>query len=578
MNKQIKRRAAVTSTAISTSVPALLRQVYASRGVMSDQELEPGLAHLLRPEQLKGIPAACELLVQALRTNQRIIIVGDFDADGATSTALSILGFRMLGFTNVDFLVPNRFEFGYGLSPEIVDLAAANGAELIMTVDNGISSIDGVAAAKALGIQVLVTDHHLPGNEAPDADAIVNPNQQGCDFPSKNLAGVGVAFYLMLALRGALRAAHWFTEQGIAEPNLANLLDIVALGTVADVVALDSNNRILVHQGLQRIRAGQCRPGIQALIEIANRNQAQLCASDLGFALGPRLNAAGRLDDMSIGVATLLCDDLNQARRLAGELDSLNEERKQIEGSMQQEALTILQGLDFAEGIVPYGICLFQDDWHQGVVGLVASRIKERFYRPVIAFADAGNGEIKGSARSIPGLHLRDALELLDSRNPGMIIKFGGHAMAAGLSLRLDSYAAFAEQFNALVQELLTPEQLTGVVLSDGELAAEQLCLPTAELLKYAAPWGQLFPEPIFDGVFKLREQRLVGKKHLKMMLEPDLGGPLVDAIAFNIDLEVWPDASVQKVELAYKLDVNEFRGKRSLQFMVEYLQPFRER
>jgi len=446
-----------------------------------------------------------------------------------------------------------------------------------MTVDNGISSIAGVAAAKALGIKVLVTDHHLPGNEIPNADAIVNPNQHGCTFPSKNLAGVGVAFYVMLALRGALREQDWFAKQGLAEPNLACLLDIVALGTVADVVPLDSNNRILVHQGLQRIRADKCRPGIKALIEIANRNQVQLCASDLGFALGPRLNAAGRLDDMSVGVATLLCEDLNNARRFAGELDSLNEERKEIESSMQQEALTILKSVDFAAGQVPYGICLFQDDWHQGVVGLVASRIKERFHRPVIAFADAGEGEIKGSARSIPGLHLRDVLELLDIRNPGMILKFGGHAMAAGLSLRLDCYDEFTKQFNELVQELLTEEQLTGVVLSDGELQSEQLSLPIAELIKEAAPWGQMFPEPIFDGTFKLREQRLVGKKHLKMMLEPELGGPLIDAIAFNVDLEIWPDASVQKVELAYKLDVNEFRGKRSLQFMVEHLQPLRE-
>jgi single-stranded-DNA-specific exonuclease len=572
--KQIKRRNNLDCEGISTAVPALLRQIYASRGVTCDQELDKGAKNLLRPNQLKGMTAACELLVTALEQNQRIIVVGDFDADGATSTALSILAFKMLGYRNVDFLVPNRFEFGYGLSPEIVDLAAANGAQLIMTVDNGISSIAGVAAAKALGIKVLVTDHHLPGNETPAADAIVNPNQHGCTFPSKNLAGVGVAFYVMLALRGALREQNWFAKQGLVEPNLACLLDIVALGTVADVVPLDANNRILVHQGLQRIRADKCRPGIKALIEIANRTQTQLCASDLGFALGPRLNAAGRLDDMSVGVATLLCEDLNNARRFAGELDSLNEERKEIEGSMQQEALAILKSVDFDAGQVPYGICLFQDDWHQGVVGLVASRIKERFHRPVIAFADAGEGEIKGSARSIPGLHLRDVLELLDTRNPGMILKYGGHAMAAGLSLRLDCYDEFAKQFNSLVQELLTEEQLTGVVLSDGELPSAELSLPTAELIKEAAPWGQMFPEPIFDGIFRLREQRLVGKKHLKMMLEPENGGPLVDAIAFNVDLEVWPDASVQKIELAYKLDVNEFRGKRSLQFMVEHLQP----
>lgn len=557
---------------LSADIPELLRQIYASRGVQSDSELEQGAKYLLRPAQLKGIPTACELLIDTLEQNLRIIVVGDFDADGATSTALSMLGLSMLGFRNIDFLVPNRFEYGYGLSPEIVELAAARGAQVIMTVDNGISSISGVAAAKALGIKVLITDHHLPGDEIPAADAIVNPNQQGCEFGSKNLAGVGVAFYLMLALRSALRERNWFTQRNLTEPNLAVLLDIVALGTVADVVPLDANNRILVYQGLQRIRRGQCRPGIQALIEVAGRDQTQLCASDLGFALGPRLNAAGRLDDMSVGVATLLCDDLNTARRLAGELDSLNQERKAIESSMQQEALAILQKVEFSEQHLPFGICLFQDDWHQGVVGLVASRIKERFHRPVIAFADAGEGEIKGSARSIPGLHLRDALELLDNQNPGMIIKFGGHAMAAGLSLRIDCYQQFAQKFDALVEQLLTPDQLTGVVLSDGELASPQLDLATAELIKDAAPWGQQFPEPIFDGVFALREQRLVGKKHLKMLLEPEQGGPLIDAIAFNVDLEQWPDASVQKIQLAYKLDVNVFRGKRSLQFMVEHL------
>jgi len=572
LNKQIKRRENQSYAGITTEMPAMLRQIYANRGVQSDVELEKGAKFLLRPDQLMGMSSACDLLVEALEQNLRIIVVGDFDADGATSTALSVLGFKMLGYRNVDFLVPNRFEFGYGLSPEIVDLAASHGAQLIMTVDNGISSIAGVKAAKALGIKVVVTDHHLAGNETPNADAIVNPNQHGCTFPSKNLAGVGVAFYLMLALRSALRAKNWFATHNIVEPNLACLLDIVALGTVADVVPLDANNRILVYQGLQRIRSGRCRPGIKALIEVANRNQAQLCASDLGFALGPRLNAAGRLDDMSIGVATLLCDDLNQARRLAGELDSLNEVRKEIETSMQQEALAILNNIDFENEQVPYGICLFQDDWHQGVVGLVASRIKERFHRPVIAFADAGEGEIKGSARSIPGLHLRDALELLDTRNPGMILKFGGHAMAAGLSLRLDCYDDFSKQFNGLVEELLSKEQLTGVVLSDGELQASEFNLPTAELVKEAAPWGQMFPEPIFDGIFRLREQRLVGKKHLKMMLEPIDGGPLVDAIAFNVDLDIWPDASIQKVEVAYKLDVNEFRGKRSLQLMVEHL------
>lgn len=506
--------------------------------------------------------------------HQRIIIVGDFDADGATSTALAVLALRSMGGDNVQYLVPNRFEDGYGLSPEVVEQAAAMGAELIITVDNGISSHEGVDAAHQRDIKVLVTDHHLPGDTLPAADAIVNPNLQSCDFPSKSLAGVGVAFYLMLALRKHLHDLDWFNQPGLVVPNLAELLDLVALGTVADVVALDGNNRILVHQGVSRIRAGKCRPGIRALLEIAHREANKLVAADLGFALGPRLNAAGRLDDMSIGVALLLCDDMSQARALASSLDTLNQTRREIEQGMQQEALQICSELERTLPQMPYGLALYHPEWHQGVVGILASRIKERFYRPVIAFAPAGEGVLKGSGRSVPGLHLRDALARLDSHYPDLIIKFGGHAMAAGLSLDQTRFDEFRQRFADLVGEWLDASQLEGVVWSDGELIPTEMTLATAEILREAGPWGQAFPEPIFDGKFRILQQRLVGERHLKLMVEPITGGPMFDGIAFNIDTRLWPDSSVREVELAYKLDINEFRGNRNVQLLIQHLWP----
>ncbi|MGF1834079.1 single-stranded-DNA-specific exonuclease RecJ [Photobacterium sanguinicancri] len=569
---EVKRRPDADISGFSSATPAILQRIYASRGIQSEAELERGAKGLLSYNQLHGIAPAVELLIAALKNNTRIIIVGDFDADGATSSALSVLALRMLGCNNVDYLVPNRFDDGYGLSPEVVEQAHTKGAELIMTVDNGVSSIAGVAAAKAKGIDVLVTDHHLPGHELPQADAIVNPNLHECDFPSKALCGVGVAFYLMLAVRAELRKTTWFVDQGIAEPNLAELLDLVALGTVADVVALDGNNRILVHQGLQRIRAGKCRPGIQALIEVANRDHSRLVTSDLGFALGPRINAAGRLDDMSFGVELLLCDNIQAARRMASELDGLNQTRKEIEQGMKDEALAICERLKFNKNDMPYGLVLFQRDWHQGVIGILASRIKELYHRPVIAFADAGNGEIKGSCRSVVGLHMRDVLDLIDTKNPGMIAKFGGHAMAAGLTLPEDKLEAFSQAFDEAVRAELDEDALKGVLLTDGELNAGELNLPTAEILRSGGPWGQQFPEPSFDGQFRLLHQKLVGGKHLKMMVEPLSGGAVIDAIAFNVDLRRWPDASVQIIELVYRLDINEFRGNTSVQLMVEHL------
>jgi len=576
MQIQIKRRPRVDDSYLPESLPPLLRQLYARRGVTHTDQLERSVRALASPAELHGMEGACELLTAALRQNRKVIIVGDFDADGATSTALSVLALRMLGAGRVDFVVPNRFEYGYGLSPEIVEVAAAMGAELIITVDNGISSISGVARANELGIPVLITDHHLPGQQLPEAAAILNPNQPGCGFPSKHLAGVGVAFYLMLALRTHLREQGWFAERGLAEPNLAGLLDIVALGTVADVVPLDANNRVLVHQGLARIRAGQCRPGILALAEVAGREPHRLVAGDLAFSLGPRLNAAGRLDDMSLGITCLLSDELVQARQIASELDSLNSERREIEASMQQEALAVLDKLALDERQLPVGICLYQADWHQGVIGILASRIKERYHRPVIAFAEAGGGELKGSARSIAGLHLRDTLEQLDSQQPDLILKFGGHAMAAGLSIREADFPRFAEAFDRQVSARLSAEQLQGVVLSDGALEADALTLTTAQLLRDAGPWGQAFPEPAFDGRFHIVQQRLVGKKHLKMVVRHASGLEL-DAIAFNIDPQRWPDGTVTEVELVYRLDVNAFRGRQSLQLMVEHLRPLGE-
>ncbi|MBE3669545.1 single-stranded-DNA-specific exonuclease RecJ [Vibrio navarrensis] len=575
---EIQRRPEPDLSLLPESLPELLKRIYINRGVTDIAQLDNAAKGLHSYQKLHGIELAVTLLFQAIQEQKRIIVVGDFDADGATSSALSVLALRMLGSRNVDYLVPNRFEDGYGLSPEVVDQAIELGAEMIMTVDNGVSSIEGVRYAKQNGLQVLVTDHHLPGAQLPDVDAMVNPNLKSCAFPSKALAGVGVAFYLMMALCVHMRKAGWFAQQGMAEPKLMELVDLVALGTVADVVPLDENNRILVHQGLQRIRAGKARPGIQALIEVAKRDARRLVAADFGFALGPRINAAGRLDDMSFGVELLLSNNIHAARRMANELDALNQTRKEIEEGMKQEALAFCERLEFGENTeLPYGLALFQRDWHQGVIGILASRIKEKYHRPVIAFADGGDGLIKGSCRSVPGLHMRDALDLIDTQNPGLILKFGGHAMAAGLTIKEADFTRFSRLFDQVVKQELDEAALKGIILSDGELQPEQFSMHVAEMLRSAGPWGQGFPEPVFDGEFKLLHQKLVGEKHLKLMLEPLFKGQptniMVDGIAFNVDLRRWPDASVKTVRLAYKLDINEFRGNQSLQLMVDHLE-----
>ncbi|WP_040976570.1 single-stranded-DNA-specific exonuclease RecJ [Necropsobacter massiliensis] len=570
MNKVIQRRLVPQGAPVCEH--PLLDRLYRARRVKNAQELDRTLSALLSPDLLLGMENAINLLVQAREAQQKIVIVGDFDADGATSTALSVLALRRLGFTAVDYLVPNRFEQGYGLSVAVAQAALDRQVELLITVDNGVSSYDGVAFLKQRGVKVIVTDHHLPGDILPPADAIVNPNLSQCGFPSKSLAGVGVAFYVMLALRAKLRDLGFFSAQ--SQPNFTELLDLVALGTIADVVPLDQNNRILAYQGLQRIRAERCRCGIRALAEVANRDISRFTASDLGFSVGPRLNAAGRLDNMSVGVELLLAEDMPTARALALELDGLNQTRKEIEQGMKLEALEICRNLTALKQDLPLGIALYQADWHQGVLGILASRLKDQFHRPVIAFAQDQPGVLKGSARSVEGLHIRDALERIHSRHPQMILKFGGHAMAAGLSIQEALFAQFQQAFNQVVCDMLDAEQLRGVVWTDGELNVGFMNLETAEALKQAGPWGQAFPEPLFDGEFRVLQQRLIGERHLKMMVEPAQGGPLLDAIAFNVDTRCYPDLSIKNAKLAYKLDINEYRGNRTIQLLVDYIEP----
>ena len=559
MQKIIKKRPLLTQEKLSDH--PLLNRLYQSRGIQSVQELERTLKFL--HEQ------AVRILVQAYKKQSQIVIVGDFDADGATSTALTLLALRQLGFTQVEYLIPDRFSQGYGLSLSVAEIVVAKGADLVITVDNGISSFEGIEYLKSQGIQVLVTDHHLPADSFPNADAMVNPNLPYCEFPSKSLAGVGVAFYVMLALRGKMREENLFTG---TEPNLAELLDLVALGTVADVVPLDHNNRILVHQGLSRIRSGACRAGIKALAEVSKRDLSHLQAADLGFAIAPRLNAAGRLENMSLGVELLVADNMDVARQLAFELDSLNQTRKEFEQEMKTEALSICAKLPkLSQKGQAHGITLYQPDWHQGVIGILASRIKDQFHRPVIAFAQESEESkfIKGSARSITGLHMRDVLERIDTLYPDLIVKFGGHAMAAGLTIHQDHFLKFQKIFDEVINEMIEPELLQGIIYTDGELQAGEFSLEIANLLQQAGPWGQHFPEPTFEGDFKILQQRLLGGSHLKMMLE-NRQGMLLDAIWFNIDTRLFPDLSIKQAKIIYKLDINEYKGTKNLQLRVE--------
>jgi single-stranded-DNA-specific exonuclease len=572
MPKTIYTRAQTDDSHLSDAIHPVIKQIYAARGVKAETELDNGAASLLDFRLLKDIDIASNILIDALKQQAKILIVGDFDADGATSTAILMQGLPMFGFEQVDYLVPDRFNLGYGLSPQLAEQVVALKPDVLVTVDNGISCLQGVDICKQAGIKVIVTDHHLQGEKLPNADAIVNPNRRDCQFPSKALAGCGVAFYLLVALRHFLREQDYFNNAGMAQPNIASLLDLVALGTVADVVSLDANNRTLVYQGLARIRAGHTRPGILALIEVANRNSYRLQASDFGFALAPRLNAAGRLDDMSLGIACLLSADGNQARRIASELDSLNQERRDIEQGMQVEANALLEKLVNQTKEVPDALCLYQDDWHQGVIGILAGRLKEQYHRPTIIFAQGDNGEIKGSCRSIPGLHIRDLLESISTAEPGLILKFGGHAMAAGLSIFEADFDRFKLLFTHAVTQSLAEEDKQALLMTDGNLSPDCFNLKFANILRQAGPFGQGFPEPLFDDVFYLIQQRIVGEKHLKMVLRHSSGLD-IDAIAFNVDLKQWPNAQAEKVRLAYQLDINEFRGKFSLQLLVNELQ-----
>lgn len=535
-------------------LPNLLARLLAARSVTAEDWSLQEMPHLLKPDALTGAIRMAQLLADAIAQQKRILIIGDYDADGATATSVAMRGLGMMG-ARVDFLVPNRFEYGYGLTPEIVALAATQQPEVILTVDNGIASIDGVAAAKALGMQVLITDHHLPGEQTPAADCIVNPNQRGCDFPSKHLAGVGVMFYVLIALRAELKQRGMLAED---EVHLGSLLDLVALGTVADLVRLDANNRILVRQGLKRIRQGLACPGILAILKLAGRDPAQVNAQDLGFYVGPRLNAAGRLDDMTIGIRCLLAETPQEAMQYAQQLHVLNAERKQIEAEMQWDAMADLTE-DFTDS--QYTISVFQPDWHQGVIGILASRIKERFHRPVIAFADAGDGLIKGSGRSIAGLHLRDALDLVTKQQPDLIVKFGGHAMAAGLSIRAVDFARFQHTFEQVVQSLIDAETLQEILETDGGLEVHEMTMQTAELLTQQV-WGQGFPQPVFYDRFQVLQQRILGEKHLKLRLQKH--NQQFDAIYFQ-HAELLPE----QIEIAYALQVNEFNGNRNLQLLV---------
>ncbi len=552
-------------------LPPLLRRIYAARRVRDGAELVTDLAAMLPVGTLAHVRDAAALLLR--HREERMLIVGDFDADGATSTALMMHALREWGFTQVDFLVPDRFRLGYGLTPGLVEQARLRSPRLIVTVDNGICGFEGVAAARAAGIEVLVTDHHLPADALPDATVIVNPNLPGSSFGSRALAGVGVAFYVLAALQRLMQ------EQGVfpagARP-VSHWLDLVALGTVADVVPLDANNRVLVAQGLRRMRAGFCVPGIAALAEVARRELSGIVATDLGFSIGPRLNAAGRLDDMSIGIRCLLARDAAEARALAAQLDELNRERRRIEGDMQEQAMAAIRGLaDWQQGDRHAGITLFDPGWHQGVVGLVASRIRERTGRPVAAFAVCDSGdELRGSARSIPGVHVRDVLESVSSRNPGLVLRFGGHAMAAGLTIRLPDLDRFARAFDAAVAESLRLVEPDDVVWTDGELAEPEICLATAQMLRDAGPWGQAFPEPCFHGDFDIESPRVVGEKHVKCWLRPAGTRARFDAIAFNLlDGERWSEPPSGRLRLAYRLDINHWQGERRLQLLIEHLE-----
>ena len=573
-NKKIVHREVPDNINLPDLIHPVLKRVYASRNIKSSKDLDYSLSSLIPFEQLSGINDAVILLQEMLEQKKRMLIIADFDADGATSCALAIRGLTAMGAKDVIYVVPNRFEHGYGLSPEIVDVALDYDPDLIITVDNGISSICGVEYARKNGVKVLITDHHLPAKELPNADVIINPQLANDKFPSKNLAGVGVIFYMLLALRAKLKQEYWFENNNIDYPNLANFLDLVALGTIADLVPLDKNNRTMVAHGLKLIKNNKSKPGIYALLNQAGRQLSKLTSSDLSFAVAPRLNAAGRLTDMSLGIECLLTDDEDDAIKIAGKLNRLNIERRKIQDNMQEEALAELEKyLQDTSGEIPYGICIYNKDWHQGVVGILASKIKEKFNRPAIVFAKENEGVLKGSARSISGLHIKDVFDEIATLHPELIITFGGHAMAAGLTIKESQYSNFSNIFNKYANQYISSDKLEDEYLTDGELSDEDFTVPLAQAIQDAGPWGQSFPEPTFAGQFKILDKRVVGENHLKLKLQLRGNSATLDAIAFNMTDTNWPPET-QQIVSAYRLGINDFQGNTQVQLFLEHIEP----
>ena len=573
-NKKIVHREVPDNINLPDLIHPVLKRVYASRNIKSSKDLDYSLSSLIPFEQLSGINDAVILLQEMLEQKKRMLIIADFDADGATSCALAIRGLTAMGAKDVIYVVPNRFEHGYGLSPEIVDVALDYDPDLIITVDNGISSICGVEYARKNGVKVLITDHHLPAKELPNADVIINPQLANDKFPSKNLAGVGVIFYILLALRAKLKQEYWFENNNIDYPNLANFLDLVALGTIADLVPLDKNNRTMVAHGLKLIKNNKSKPGIYALLNQAGRQLSKLTSSDLSFAVAPRLNAAGRLTDMSLGIECLLTDDEDDAIKIAGKLNRLNIERRKIQDNMQEEALAELEKyLQDTSGEIPYGICIYDKDWHQGVVGILASKIKEKFNRPVIVFAKENEGVLKGSARPISGLHIKDVFDEIATLHPDLILTFGGHAMAAGLTIKESQYSNFSNIFNKYANQYISSDKLEDEYLTDGELSDEDFTVPLAQAIQDAGPWGQSFPEPTFAGQFKILDKRVVGENHLKLKLQSRDNSATLDAIAFNMTDTNWPPET-QQIVSAYRLGINDFQGNTQVQLFLEHIEP----
>ncbi|QYN45256.1 single-stranded-DNA-specific exonuclease RecJ [Gilliamella sp. ESL0441] len=558
----------------SKDIPPLLQRIYALRGVSSSREIDYATRNLYNYDKLNGMDDAVEIVYSAMKNQQRIMVVGDFDTDGATSTALTVRALKQMGCQSVDYIIPDRFEDGYGLSIEVVKKAILLKTDLIITVDNGISAYEAVEFAKQANLKVIITDHHLCPEQLPQANAIVNPNLPNCTFPSKHLAGVGVAFYFMLALRAKLRQENWFNDNQITEYNIANLLDLVALGTIADVVKLDHNNRILVHQGVSRIRFGHCCEGIKALLQVAKKEGSTLSATDLAFYIAPRLNAAGRMDNMSLGVDLLLCDNYDKAFNLATDLDNLNNDRKLIEQTMHKEALSFIEKMEKKKTSIPHFLVVHHPEWHQGIIGILSSRLKDKYYRPVISFASTQDGFLKGSGRSIKGIHLRDLLDELHHTHPDLMVSFGGHAMAVGLTIHEKNLSQFSACVEALLLKRINDELLESVIETDGEINEQDFNYSIAKQLKESGPWGEGFPEPLFDGEFIIHQQRLLADKHLKLVLEPKNGGPIIDGIAFNVNRLEWPDFSIKQAKIVYHLDIDEFRGNQAAKLLIRYLWP----